>query len=314
MEKRLNQQEEIERLFTNVREYYKSKNFWTLMKFCARFKHLSAYNAWMAQLQCPSARYMLTEGEWRNRYNRKLRTNAKPIIILIPFGPIDMVFEIGDTMPIENKLFAESDEDILSELEKPYLTKGHIESETLNRLICNLQYSGIALEYFDAASNLGAEINVNHEKPLTIKSGRRDMISNYPNDYLVSINSKADAGTTFASLCHELGHLFCHHLPNCYGGWKTRNLTHAEEEFEAETVSWLVCERAGVENPSEKYLAGYMKENGTIPPISINSVLLSVNEIERMMRDSPSEALKHGLLYRHSDEFKALLKDQQQKN
>lgn len=310
MDKRLSQQEEIERLFTKVREYYKSENFWTLMNFCAHFKQLSPYNAWMVQLQCPGARYVLTEEAWRKKYNRKLRTYARPIIILLPFGPIGMVFEIADTMPMEDVLFPPSDEDILSELEKPFLTRGKVDGEMLNRLIHNLSYSGIAFQFFDVASNFGAEIRVNNERRLAIKVGRDERMIKFQNDYLISINSKAEAETVFSSLCHELGHLFCHHLPNQHAKWDVRTLTKKEKEFEAETVSWLVCERAGIENPSEHYLAGYTEKNGTIPHMSINTVLLAVGEIERMMRDTPAEALKHGLLYKHSKEFKDKIKEQ----
>jgi len=211
-------------------------------------------------------------------------------------------------MPMENELFVKSNEEILSELEKPFLTKGSISQKSLDRLIGNLPYYGIALESFDVASNFGAEIRVNHEKTLMIKTGNKTPDFTYQNDYLIRINSKADMGTMFASLCHELGHLFCHHLPNRHAHWDTRELSHAEEEFEAETVSWLVCERAGVENPSEKYLAGYMETKDIIPHISLNSVLIAVNEIEHMMKDTPAEALKHGLLYKHSNDFKTMLK------
>lgn len=308
MEKRLSQQEKIEVLFTKVREYRKSKNFGDLLKFCARFKRLSPYNAWMAQLQCPSARYLLTESEWKKRFNRELRTNAKPIIILVPFGPIDMVFDISDTICANSDSLETTDEDILSELESPYSTKGSVDPYAFTHLMENLPYYGIAWEQFEAAGSCAARIEVNHEKELEIYCHKKKI--KYRNDYLVSINSKAKKGEFFASLCHELGHLFCHHLPNAYGGWDVRKLPDDVEEFEAETVSWLVCKRAGVENPSEKYMAHFMKSNSYTPPISVNAILLAAGEIERMMRDSSSESLKHGILYKHSNVFKEIIKSQ----
>lgn len=312
MDKRYSQQEEIERLFTDVRNYRNSDSFRELITFCAKFKQLSPYNAWMAQLQCPMARFLLTEKEWRNRYNRKLCANARPIIILVPFGPIGMVFDISDTIPVENNLFAFSNDEILSSLARPYRTTGKIDNTTLDRMLNNLAYNGIAWKYFKVAADFGAEIRVNHDNKLQIKTVKGEIV--YPNDYLISVNSNAIGGEFFASLCHELGHLFCHHLPNPHAKWNVRHLSHKEEEFEAETVSWLVCERAGVKNPSEHYLAGYTDEKGDIPPISINTVLLAVGEIERMMRDAPNEALKHGLLYKHCQEFKNVLKAQNNNN
>lgn len=309
MEKRLNQQEEIERLFTKVREYYKSDNFWTLMKFCARFKQLSPYNAWMAQLQCPGATYVLTEQAWKKRYKRKLRTNARPIIILVPFGPIGMVFDISDTMPESGDSDSTDNiERILYEIEHPFITGGRVHQRAFDRLKTNLSYYGIAYEPFDVGAGYAARIMVNGEKTILIETSKGVIKQN--NDYLLNVNSKAEKGEIFASICHELGHLFCHHLPNQHARWDVRHLTHNEQEFEAETVSWLMCERAGVENPSERYLAEYTDENGNIPHISINAVLLAVGEIERMVRDTPSEALKHGLLYKYSKEFKEIIKSQ----
>lgn len=307
MEEKLNQMQQVGLLFTEIREYYKSVNFQKLMDFCVRFKHLSPYNAWLAQLQMPGARYVLSEREWEKKYNRKIKTNARPIIILIPFGPIDVIFDIGDTMPMPTKekssFLPSSDEEILSAIERPFLTKGIISKIKLQNLLDNLVYSGIAKEDIQAGSNFAARIEINSEHMLEYKVSE-DLSYFFKNDYLISVNSKADNGELFASLCHELGHLFCHHLPNKYGGWKTRyGLGHRVEEFEAETVSWLVCKRNGISTPSENYLAGYI-QNGEIPKISINSVLLAVNEIERLINSTSKEALKTGLLMRYSKKFK----------
>lgn len=83
---------------------------------------------------------------------------------------------------------------------------------------------------------------------------------------------------------------------------------HASKEFEAETVSWLICERLGIGNPSERYLSGYLDEHGNIPQdISIHHILLAVNEIEKILKDSPSKALKDGLLWKYRKGFKDTL-------
>jgi hypothetical protein len=53
-------------------------------------------------------------------------------------------------------------------------------------------------------------------------------------------------------------------------------------EFEAESAAWLVCERAGIKNPSAKYLSGYMNENAQIPQVSLENVLKATGMIEAM--------------------------------
>ena len=45
------------------------------------------------------------------------------------------------------------------------------------------------------------------------------------------------------------------------------------EECEAESISYLVCARLGIEPPSAQYAAGYLNRNGKMPPISLNTVV-----------------------------------------
>jgi hypothetical protein len=53
-------------------------------------------------------------------------------------------------------------------------------------------------------------------------------------------------------------------------------------EFEAETVSYLVCTRQGIANPSERYLSGYLRDDPEIPPISPEVVMKATGVIEQM--------------------------------
>jgi hypothetical protein len=62
-------------------------------------------------------------------------------------------------------------------------------------------------------------------------------------------------------------------------------LAHKPEEFEAESVCYLVCERLGIDNPSDEYLAGYLGKNEHIPPISLDCVMKAAGLIERMGRE-----------------------------
>lgn len=295
--------QEIDRLFTKVREYHDSKNFRELMDFCARFKHLSPYNAWLVNLQMPSARYALTEKQWLEKYKRRIKLHSRPLIILIPFGPIYPIFDVSETEAIDEE--SASEQEILEYLANPYQVKGDIPVSKYRKLLNNIAYSGIAVENcLEAAGLFGGELRTAPGKRVTLewKGGRYVMEA----DYAISINTQADTGQSFATLLHELGHLFCHHLPHPQKAWECRhsNLTHEEREFEAETVSWLICERMGILNPSEKYLSGYIEHNNIPEGISINHILLAVAEIEKIINQTPSEALKQGLLWKHRKGFK----------
>jgi hypothetical protein len=57
-------------------------------------------------------------------------------------------------------------------------------------------------------------------------------------------------------------------------------------EFEAESVSYLVCNRLGIETPSVQYLSNYLAkdEQRGVPPISLECVMKSAGLIEQMGR------------------------------
>jgi hypothetical protein len=59
------------------------------------------------------------------------------------------------------------------------------------------------------------------------------------------------------------------------------------QEFEAESICYLVCKRLGIVNPSATYLANYLKENeeGNVPAISFERVMASAGLIEQIGRE-----------------------------
>jgi hypothetical protein len=56
-------------------------------------------------------------------------------------------------------------------------------------------------------------------------------------------------------------------------------------EFEAQSVCYLVCTRLGIENPSAEYLAAYVRNYQTTPPISLDGIMKSSWLIEQMGRE-----------------------------
>ena len=101
--------------------------------------------------------------------------------------------------------------------------------------------------------------------------------------YELLLNEQHSLETKYATLVHELAHLYCGHLgtPNLKW-WPSRcGLPQEVEEFEAESVAFLVCNRLGIENPSPEYLSGYVKDHKNTPPISLDCVLKSAGLIEQ---------------------------------
>ena len=102
----------------------------------------------------------------------------------------------------------------------------------------------------------------------------------------ILLNSRLSTEARFGTLVHELAHLYCGHLGTSDSrSWPDRqDLSHAVREFEAESVSYLVCARLGIDVFSEEYLASYVRKCPVTPSISLDRVIKSVWLLEQMGR------------------------------
>lgn len=103
--------------------------------------------------------------------------------------------------------------------------------------------------------------------------------------------------STFATLAHELGHIYCGHLgegPN--GVWPDRRaLSKAECELEAEAASYIVCQRNGLTTRSHDYLAAHI-DNANLEQVSMFAIYEAANRIEsrtsRSAKRVPSQEME----------------------
>ena len=107
-----------------------------------------------------------------------------------------------------------------------------------------------------------------------------------PLQYELVLNFSHSPEAKYATLVHELAHLYSGHLgtPNPKSWPDRRGLPENVREFEAESVCYVICSRLGIENPSEKYLADYFDDFAETPPISFESVMVAAGLIEQMGR------------------------------
>ena len=298
-------------LFSKVRQFRSSKYFRDLLRVCGRFRHLSPFNAMLVNLQKPESRWVLREHEWLRDYHRRLKPNAQPLIILVPFGPVDYLFEIGDTES-DLGLFPDTDDDILRYIEEPFQTKRDVNEKELKRVMERCAYHGISFDMqMNAGVNFGAKIELlnkpRYNKQVSVK---KEQYMNLEAPFLISVNKNAKRGQQMASIAHELGHLFCGHLrqPIGWQPWPMRFLRHEVEEFEAESVAWLICDRLNIEPSSVEYLAGYLDKNDTIPQeVSIETIFKAFNSVWDLIRPDKSFSYKEGLLYKYNPSFKSFM-------
>jgi hypothetical protein len=262
----------LDELFLSVKAYRSSQRYMELMRFICKLPKYSPYNCFLLHTQNPDVSYVATAGQWERRFGRRIKNSAHPLVILAPMSPVLFVFDVVDTEgdPLPKGLL------------DPFATKGKLREAVWDKTVLNLFRDRIRL----------LMENMHHTKAGWImKAQPGDTVSKDKETltafYRMQINSTLDRGAQYATLAHELGHLYAGHLgtPNDKW-WPDRcNLGLDEREFEAESICYLICERAGINNPSDAYLAGYMKSGREIPQISLDRVLKVVGLIESMGKD-----------------------------
>ena len=306
--------EQISDLYSRVKDFRKGKQFAKYLNFCAKFKSYAMFNCMLIYLQRPSANYVLTAREWSRKFNRIIKTDARPIIALQPCGPVMLLYDVSDTLPLPQKkdydLFGEipeasHDEEWFMEPFKQ-TENSSVDPKIYETIVANLPYHGVSFSHFLAGSRYGGKLQIGGmgDEDLVVKwkfKGNTLSIKEPP-VYTLKTNSSFNREQNFSTIIHELGHMFCHHLPGRFEtNWYLRdNLSHEQMEFEAETVDWLVCQRHGVKPNSELYLATYSKSDEDIPEININEITNAVENIEKMFRPLN---IRDGLLYRTIPSF-----------
>ena len=312
-------QNKIDRLFRAMKAYRNGGFYKQLTNFVAHFKEMGPYNSMLVKIQMPEAKYVLTEKEWKRRYNRVLTVNARPLIILRLYGPIDFVYEISDTQKEDDSIDTQKDK-LLEEIANPNPVYGKISYEKYSNLLDALDNYGIIVENKFASSGYYANIRA-HKRPYSIilSNGKGGVKINTNSFYLISVNAKSSKEQVFASICHELGHLFCYHLmpPVDKDWWTFRYLTTEQQEFEAEIVSYIICERYGIENQSWKYLSKWFDNDTDIPNISTERIFKASEEIFKMIE---GKSIKNSFMYKSNKEFQSaakylgLVKEEKKKN
>jgi hypothetical protein len=163
-----------------------------------------------------------------------------------------------------------------------------------------MEKQGIFYKRINAGSELYAEIRTDQSERLFVQI-YKDVELPHHNYFTISVNSGLSRTEELSRIFHELAHLFCHHF-NC-DWWEGRLCSKIEKEFEAETVSFLVCQRLGIKSHAVEYLAEYFEENDLIPEISAELVFQAVDIIQDMA--SGYMSVIDCMLYKKDKEFKA---------
>lgn len=258
-------QHALDDLITQALAYQNGPEIEALFDFMRRFRYIAPYNAMLLHVQNPGIAYALSARLWKRDYQRRVRPGARPYVILQTMGPIQFVFDLSDTEPINPAV------DLVPEIVKnPFPTKGQPPIGAIKKLVSACSKIGIEVEWRDRGTNLAG--SVQH------LSGRT------PPFHLL-LNLKHTEAQQVGTLAHELAHVFCGHLGLHEDGfWPDRRYaTKTAREFEAEAVAYLVTLRYNLDIGSVRYLAGYLTAD-SLPKYSLDAVLKAAGKIEEMMQ------------------------------
>ena len=291
----------IDQLFKDVKRYRKCSEFQKRLEFYSNFPYLGVYNAELVAQQRPGARFVLTAKKWADKkFQRKIKNNARPLIILVPFHPVDFLFDITDTKPINSSKNVDDNVVIDRIIERFMSDFKRGTGYYMDNLWTNMEKQGIYYQESIAGSEFHAEIKTDQSERLFVQI-YKDVELPYHNYFNICVNSGLSLSEKMSRIFHELAHLFCHHFTCLW--WEGRPCSKIEKEFEAEIVSYLVCQRLGIQSHAVEYLADYFAENNLIPEISAELVFQAVDIIQDMA--SGYMNVIDCLLYKKDKEFKA---------
>lgn len=275
----------LDQLLSDSRLYKQSKDYKELLSFVVRLRNFAPFNAMLLQVQKPGLSYAASARDWRDRFGRFPKEGARPLLILWPFGPVALVYDVMDT---EGKPLPQ---DVAS-----FFAHGTIDQKRITSLLPLVEKKGIEWCWIDAGDGKAGSIRVT-ERPVTNQKSK---------EYRMFINRNHSPSVQFASLAHELGHLFLGHLGPDRGLKipQRPHIEHTQAELEAESVAYLVCARNGVTSKSETYLTNYVEQNTTVDDIDIYQIMRAAGQIENMLNltahtkyDKPTGSRKYSNAY-----------------
>lgn len=259
----------LSQLLERSKLYHSSAEFKALLEFVARLRNFAPFNAMMLQIQKPGLRFAASETDWYQQFQRTVKEGARPLIVLWPFGPFSLVYDVADT----------EGPDLPEAVAAAFRASGNMTPKVLTDFLRRITKAGIhgaMIPYGDA--------NAGHIQVLEPSPSNKVMGA-----YALRINSQHDPNVQFATLVHELGHLYLGHLgADPFLGIKgRRGLGHRQWELEAESLTFLVCARNGVASKSESYLADYVEKNAVAEQADVYSLMRAAGQIESLLGLDP---------------------------
>jgi len=251
----------LDELFLASITYRDSAAFKSTLDFCARFRDYAPFNNMLVRVQNPACSFYATARDWEKRFDRQVKEDANPMLILAPMCPVMLVYDLDQT----------EGPDLPEQIRNFATAVGELDPRRLANTIENAQRFGIQVQFKKLSSTNGGFATTQRRDASRFK-------------IRIVIHDELDDQAKYAVLCHEIGHILLGHLGTDHDRWWPcrLDLLHSAVEIEAESVAYMVAARIGLKTASTAYLATHAKD-GRIPAgVSLDLVTRVVGRISEM--------------------------------
>lgn len=251
----------IDQLIADIRLYNSAEAMKELLEFATRLRHIAPFNTLLLHIQKPGLSYAARPSDWWERFGRRPKPHARPLVVLRNFGPVEFVYDILDT---EGKK--------LPEAAFAFPTKGEVPAGWMAEAELRLRNEEIEIVRLDHGDE-----RAGFARCLDPRGDKRSL-----KHFEVGINRNHEFATQTVTLLHELAHIY---LGHCGADAKrsvrlNRPKDLALREVEAETVAYLVAKRTGLSPRSETYLSAY---KGAFDRLDLHRIFRVSGIIERLL-------------------------------
>jgi hypothetical protein len=256
----------LDELFGAIDKYRTSEGFRELLDFLAKLPRVGPYNGLLLHIQRPGVTDVATVRGWQ-RLGREVKRDACPLVTLKTFGPIEFVYDVADT----------TGPDLPVDVSDPFRATGRVVPQVVARTKHNAEWDGIAVLERKFGTSLAGRVMGQSDGAVKLGTGA-------PAVLVIELAMNRSLESQYATLVHELAHVYCGHLAAPKGAWWTNrsSLDLRRREFEAEAVSWIVCSRQGLDPGSYRYLEGYLGVGKLMPAASLDQIVVAANHIETL--------------------------------
>ena len=262
----------IDSLLRHTEVYRCSDQFREMVVFMARFRDYAPYNNMLVRIQNPTCSFYATERDWCDRFKRRLKEDARPMLILAPMHPVMLVYALDET----------EGPPLPDELNKFARFEGSWNPDWLGRTVKNAEtHDRIRVGFKPLSStNAGFAVPVRDTKDWKMR---------------IAIHTELDEPSQYGVLCHELAHIYLGHLGTDRDHWwpSRSDLDRRTLEIEAEATAFIVTTRLGLQGSSVPYVSRYLGRGPLPSSVSLDQVAKVASRIEQMSerRLRPREGL-----------------------